>query len=177
MTETTIGQLLARAGTAKHVEENALAEAYIKADRALGEQKIRLVDHLSAEKKGDKIIPVFDDGVEDVLPDLDAVRKEAFAVKKDVSSYIELLGSAQSIARLTEQLGHLKIIVRNAEFSAKNILEREIKSSGKSSGECMVASVVTNAYAHADRLYKENAPKIDDLLSRIKEAREILEKY
>ncbi|MGD0950902.1 MAG: hypothetical protein ABR985_00630 [Methanotrichaceae archaeon] len=177
MTTSTIEQFLARAGTPKHIEEMRFAQAYRSADQALGEQRIELISHLSAEKQGDKIVSAFDSGVESVLQPLAEAEEKASAVKKDVDRYLKCLGECQSVAEMTEKLGRLRIVIRNSEFSAKSVLDQTVKTSKKTSFEAMVDPKVVDGYAKADRLSKENQPEIDDLLSRIQSARKILEKY
>ncbi|MGD0952453.1 MAG: hypothetical protein ABR985_08665 [Methanotrichaceae archaeon] len=73
---------LARNRESKHVDEAHLAEAHIKADKALSEAKIKLISHLSAEKLDGKVVPVFDASVSEVLEALSAAEKEATEVKK-----------------------------------------------------------------------------------------------
>lgn len=170
-------QFLARSNEPKHVDEAKLASAYVAADRNLGEARISLISHISAEKKGEKFVPVFDDGVGECIPALTTAEETASATRKDVDRYLKCLGDAQSVAALTERLGHIRIVVRNSEFSAKSLLEQTVKASGKTSGEAMLDPKVVDAYALAERLSKENQPAIDDLLARIRGAREVLEKY
>lgn len=177
MTKSTTEQFLQRAGTPKHTEEAHLASAFVRVDQALGEQKIRLVNHLSAARKNDKVVPIFDDGVEAVLPDLEVAKAKADEVTRDVGRYLELLQDQPSIAGMTETLGRVRIVIRNAEFDSKALLEREVRTSKKDAAECMTLPDVVDSFAHSEKVAKENQPKIDDLLARIAEARQILEKY
>jgi len=170
-------QFLARSNEPKHADEAKLASAYVAADRNLGEARISLISHISAEKKGEKFIPVFDSGVKECIPALTSAEEKAASVGADVSKYLELLRDQPSVAAMTEQLGRIRIVVRNSEFSAKSVLDQTVKASKKTSGEAMVDPKVVDGYAKAERLSKENQPAIDDLLARIREARQILEKY
>ncbi|MGD0955017.1 MAG: hypothetical protein ABR985_21970 [Methanotrichaceae archaeon] len=170
-------QFLARSNEPKHVDELPLAQAYRSADRDLGEQKIRLMACLSAAEVDGKVVPVFDEEVTDVLEPLSVAQKNASAVKKDVERYLSLLEDAQSISQLTEELGRIRIIVRNAEFDSKARLEREVRGSKKSAVECMTLPDVVDSFAHSEQVAKTNQHSIDDLLARIASAKGILEKY
>ena len=174
MTKATVESFLNR----KHAADEAkLVEAYIAADRALGEQKIRLMACLSAAEVDGKIIPVFDASVSEVLEPLSVAQKNASAVSKDVERYLSLLDDQPSIAAMTEQLGRVRIVVRNAEFDSKALLERSVRSGKGDAAECMLLPDVVDSFAHSEKVAKENQPLIDDLLARIAEARRILESY
>ncbi|MGD0955185.1 MAG: hypothetical protein ABR985_22820 [Methanotrichaceae archaeon] len=177
MTKSTVEAFLNRSKEPKHVDEAKLAAAYIKADRDLGEQKIRLMACLSAAEVDGKVIPVFDEDVAEVLEPLSVAQKNASTVKKDVERYLSLLEDQPSIAAMTESLGRIRIVVRNAEFDSKALLERQVRGSEKSAAECMTLPDVVDSFAHSEKVAKENQPSIDDLLARIAEAKTILESY
>ena len=171
---TTLEQFIQREGTPKHIEEAGLAAAYKAADQALGEQKIRLADHLSAERVGAKIVPVFDDGVEADLPELDAARMKAVAVKDDIHAYLDALGDYDSVQSMTERLLRLKRTADNLDRDVANLSKRAVTRGVERPQD---DPAVMDAAVKRDRVAAESTAEIADLQKRITRAKEIVEGY
>ena len=173
MTATTT-EFLQRAGTPRHQDEADLATSYFQADGRLSEVKIRLLDHLSAEKKGDRVVPVFDESVVDVLPELDAAKKRSAAVKQNIDAYLEALGSYDSVQAMTERMLRLKRTSNNLD---KDILNLSKQALARSNERPQDDPAVMDAVVKRDRVDAESSAEIADLQKRISRAKEIIGGY
>jgi len=175
MTKTTTEYFLNRSKEPKHADESHLAEAFVRADRELGEQKIRLLDHLSAEKKSDgKVVPVFDSGVEDVLPDLERANKEAAAVNDNIHAYLNALGDFDSVQAMTERMLRLKRTADNLDRDVANLSKQAVTRGIERPQD---DPAVMDAAVKRDRVVAESSAEVADLQKRISRAKEIVEGY
>jgi archaellum component FlaC len=137
----------------------------------LGEVKIKLIDHISVEKKGERYIPTFDEGIVDVIPELEDVKKRSSAVRDDIRAYLDALGEYDSVQAMTERLLRLKRTADNLDRDVANLSKQAVTRGVERPQD---DAAVMNAAVKRDRVAAESSPEIADLEKRITRVKEIL---
>jgi hypothetical protein len=147
----------------------------------IGEIEIRtkvLWRYIRGERQGERFIPVFSQGAESILRDIEEAEARLADTEVDSEMFVDLMGQYRSLTELITALHREQHKIDNAEYNCRAILEREMRNHHNMLvEEVRELDVVKDAYLARDRVVAEVEPKVQDLQNRMQKAKIILSKY
>jgi hypothetical protein len=152
-----------------------LAQSYHDAEKQFDAQQTRLMRYIRARKDGKEFLPVFEQGIESIMPELEHAEMQLQEMRKRIENYLECLGEFGSMAAMIEKLAHMRRSLDNIERDAKNITEAAIRTSGLPPERVATESQdVVDVLNKRDRMRLELEPAIADVQRRINRIKELI---
>ena len=152
-----------------------LAQSYRDAEKQFDIQQTRLMRYIRIREDGKEFLPVFEQGIESIMPELEHAEMQLQETRKRIENYLECLGEFSSLAAMTEKLAHMRRSLANVERDAKNITEAAIRTSGLPPERVAIESQeVVEILNKRDRMRLELEPAIADIQRRINRIKELI---
>jgi hypothetical protein len=152
-----------------------LAQAFRDAEKQFDAQQTRLMRYIRIRKDGKEFLPIFEQGIESIMPELEHAEMQLQETRKRIENYLECLGDFSNLAAMTEKLAHMRRSLANVERDAKNITEAAIRTSGLPPERVATESQdVVEILNKRDRMRLELEPAIKSLQGRMDRVKELI---